>query len=67
MNTEHSQAAVIDAAAERARSARRSDLTGSERSALLSYTVDCGFRRLSLAHAMMEIEKISACLAFGPH
>ena len=46
MNTEHGQAAVIDAAAERSQIARRSDLTGSERRALLTDTIDAWLRQL---------------------
>jgi len=46
MNTEHGQVAVIDAAAERSQIARRSDLTGSERRALLTDTIDAWLRQL---------------------
>jgi len=46
MNTENGPVATIDAAAERAQIARRSDLTGSERRALLTDTVDAWLRQL---------------------
>ena len=46
MNTENGPVATIDAAAERAEIARRSDLTGTERRALLTDTIDAWLRQL---------------------